>query len=66
MSGCFFAEPLYTGLLKSYITQEGFYEEKPWKILDNKTVINELNQFNTSNLEIESLDIRFGLIMTKT
>ncbi|WP_033166663.1 hypothetical protein [Clostridium sp. KNHs205] len=57
LSGCFLAEPLNTGLLKSYITQEGFYEEKPWKVLDNKTVINELSQFSTSNLEIESLDM---------
>ena len=54
LSGCFGNEIKNTGLLDSYVTHEGFYDEKPWKIKDISTAICEIGQFEKENVVTES------------
>ena len=51
LEGCYKKIFKDDGLLLSYITTTGFYEQEIFKIKNLKTVINELNDFNENNIE---------------
>jgi hypothetical protein len=53
-SGCYFKGYSDTGILSSWNEHIGFYDEKPWAIKDNSTVVHELIQFSTDNIETTS------------
>jgi hypothetical protein len=54
LSGCFFVGISDSGILGSWTSHEGFFDEKPWKVKNNSTVIFELKQFAFEKTEIES------------
>lgn len=61
LAGCFGNEIKNTGLLDSYVTHEGFYDEKPWKIKDIFTAICEIGQFEKENVVTESSNMLLTL-----
>ena len=54
LSGCFFKGYSDKGILSSWNSDNGFYDEKPWAIKDTSAVIHELMQFSTNNFETTS------------
>lgn len=57
LSGCFNGNANTGGLMESYITHEGFYDEKPWEIKNIQTAIYELERFDEGNVETENINI---------
>lgn len=51
LEGCYKENFKDDGLLLSYVTVTGFYDEEVFKIKNLKTVLNELNNFNIYNIE---------------
>lgn len=59
MSGCDTINLNEGGLLYSYVTREGFYEEEMWKMPNPELAIKELESFQANNAETESKEMVF-------
>lgn len=57
MSGCDLTNLKEGGLLYSYVTRNGFYEEETWKIPNLELVLREIESFEPNIAEIESAEM---------
>ena len=53
LSGAFSEKHNSGGLLESYVSHGGWYDEVPWRVKDITLAITELKQFRKENLEPE-------------
>lgn len=53
LSGAYHENFKVDGMLNSYSSHEGWYDEVPWKVENIITAIEELNQYDENNIEQE-------------